>query len=110
MPAGDYIEGVLLFGFMLAACAGGAALVGRRRFAAFTVAEKILAYALVTTLGVLAVHLVPAIVGLLARGSVIVASLAWLGGCFAVSRRAQPPNNRSILRMPAGEAEDMRLM
>ena len=87
MPAGDYIEGFVLFGLMLAACAGGALVVARARFATLEGAGRLLAVALVTTLGVLAVHLLPAMLGLLARGSVIVAALLWLGACLLLSWR-----------------------
>ena len=69
MPAGEYIEGLALFGMMLAACAGGALLVARARFAALEGAERLLAVALVTTLGILAVHLLPAMLGRAGEGS-----------------------------------------
>ena len=120
MPAGEYIEGLALFGTMLAACAGGALLLARRYFPRLEGAERLLAPALVTTLGILAVHLVPAMAGLLARGSVIVASGLWLVGCVWFSRGAAPAadpaapggvaeeaGGTSVVPSPAGEAEDV---
>src|SRR5688572_2188420 len=75
---------------MLAATAGGAWLLLTKRYSHLRGATRVLAFAVLTTCGVLAVHLVPGALGILARGSVLVASLLWLGAA-AMVRPGGPP-------------------
>jgi 4-amino-4-deoxy-L-arabinose transferase-like glycosyltransferase len=92
MPAGDYLLGLACFAAMLIATVGGAWLLLGKRFGHLTGPARGLALATLATCGVLAVHLVPGILGLLGRGSVLAASLLWLGAATLVPRgRAAPP-------------------
>lgn len=88
MPAGDYIEGSILFGAMLGGVLAGAWLILRRRLDHLRGSMRVVAFALVATLGVIAVHLLPAMVGLLGRGSVLVATALWVLGTALLPRAA----------------------
>ncbi|HEY8467028.1 MAG TPA: phospholipid carrier-dependent glycosyltransferase [Solirubrobacterales bacterium] len=92
MPAGDFFAGAVLFAAMLAAALGGSWLLLRRRLPWLRGAEAATAFALIAVLGVLAIHLAPAVLGVLGRGSVLVAAALWLALCWRAPRtRAEPP-------------------
>lgn len=88
MPAGDYIEGTVLFGAMLGGVLAGAFVLTRRRLGHLEGAARAVAFALIATLGVIAVHLLPALLGLLGRGSVLVAVALWVTAAAVVPAAA----------------------
>jgi hypothetical protein len=94
MPAGDYIGGAAVFLLMLAAVVVGARILLVRRLPHLRGSVRVLAFATLGTLGLLAVHLVPAILGVLGRGSVLASAALWLAGTWAVpaapAKRAEP--------------------
>jgi hypothetical protein len=90
MPAGDYLLGLACFGAMIAATAGGAWLLLRKRFEDLTGAPRAIGLAVLVTCGVLAVHMVPGILGVLGRGSVLACSALWLGAALLVPARRHP--------------------
>src|SRR3954452_15712985 len=89
MPAGDYLLGLACFAAMLFATVGGAWLLLGKRFGHLTGPARALALAILATCGVLAVHLVPGMLRLLRRGSVLAASTVWLASAASV-RPARP--------------------
>src|SRR4051812_21586047 len=91
MPAGGYLLGLACFATMLIATVGGAWLLLGKRFGHLTGSARVLALAILATCGVLAVHLVPGILGLLGRGSVLVASALWLAGAALVRPSPDAP-------------------
>lgn len=78
MSPTDYVTGVALFAAMLAGGLAGAWLLLRKRYGYLTGAPRALAYGMLATLGVLAIHLVPLALGVLGRITVLVATAAWL--------------------------------
>ncbi len=103
MSAGDYLAGVAIFVPMLAGALGGAWLLLRRRFGALAGAEAVVAYGVLATLALLAIHVVPAMLGLLGRGSVLLAAALWVGGCALVPRVTGPPSAPPV---DAGDPND----
>ena len=91
MEWGQYLGGFAVFVPMLVAVAGGAVIIARRRLAHLTGAPRVLALALLVTLGLLAVHMVPGALGVLGRGSVLVCAALWLGAALLVR-----PVDRSV--------------
>ncbi len=92
MPTGEFLIGGVLFAATLAAALGGAWLLVRRRLPWLVGAEAATALALVSVLGVMAIHLVPAALGLLSRTAVIVAAAVWFAVCWRVpASTARPP-------------------
>src|SRR5829696_3646655 len=91
MPAGDYVLGLACFTAMLTATAGGAWMLLGKRFGQLRGTSRVLGMAILVTCGVLAVHLVPGVLGLLGRGSVLIASGLWLAA--------------AVLVRPAGDSE-----
>ena len=91
MSAGDYLEGAIVFALVLGGSAVGAALLQQRRLGHLRGAPRLLALALLITLGVLAVHMVPAMLGLLSRGAVLAATALWaLGASLVPAARSSP--------------------
>jgi hypothetical protein len=78
MEWGQYLGGLAVFVAMAGGVTGGAVIIGRRRLPALRGAARALALALLITLGLLAVHLVPGALGLLGRGSVLACTGVWL--------------------------------
>lgn len=95
MPAGEYFEGAAFFLATLAATLSGCVLLLRRRYPRLTGVERVIAYGVLATGGVLAVHVVPAALGILGRGSVLAASVLLLFACtrvpVAVASASEPP-------------------
>src|SRR5687767_2576149 len=79
MPMQDFLAGVLLFALMLALVAAATALVVRRRLRHLDRLELTLAAVVVGTGGLIAVHLVPLMLGILTRGTVLAAALLAVG-------------------------------
>jgi hypothetical protein len=86
MSAGDYLVGLALLVSMLAGVLVGAEVLVRRRLGHLVGAPRVVAFAVLATTGLLAVHLVPGMLGVLARGAVLVAAALWLGGALLVRR------------------------
>ena len=74
MPLEDFLAGAVLLAAMLGGVGGAAALVVRRRLRHLDALERILAGAVVATALLVAVHVVPLLLGALSRGSVVVAT------------------------------------
>jgi hypothetical protein len=90
MPAGDYLLGLACFAAMLIATVGGAWLLLGKRFGHLSGPARALALAILATCGILAVHLMPGILGLLGRGSVLIASGLWLAAAALVRPSSAP--------------------
>ncbi len=79
MPLQDFLAGIVLFAAMLAAVGAVTALVVRRRFAHLDRLERGLAGVVVGTGGLIAIHLVPLMLGILTRATVLVAAALAVG-------------------------------
>jgi len=79
MPLQDFLVGAALFACMLAAVAAATALVVRRRLRHLDALETGLASVVIGTAVLIAVHLVPLMLGVLARGTVIAAAALAVG-------------------------------
>lgn len=94
MPAGDYLVGLGIFALMLAGALAGAWLLLRRGLPQLTGAPAGVAFGVLATLGLLAVHLGPMALGVLTRGTVLAATAVWLAAAAlvpAVRGKAAPP-------------------
>ena len=89
MPLQDFLAGSALFALMLAPVVAATALVVRRRFGHLDRLELALASLVVGTAMLIGVHLVPLMLGVLTRGTVIAAALVALGLAMLV-RPARP--------------------
>lgn len=87
MPLGDFLAGSVLFAAMLAAVAAATALVVRRRLGHLDALTRALAAVVVGTGVLIGVHVVPLALGILGRGSVLVAAAVAVG-LAALVRRA----------------------
>jgi hypothetical protein len=100
--AGGFLAGCLLLALELG-CAGAAArLLVVRRAVDLHGAPRLVALGLLTTVGMVAIQVVPLALGVLTRGTVAVAALVLLG---AVSRVPAAPA-RAAGRAAAGRADD----
>jgi hypothetical protein len=79
MPLDDFLIGAALFGAMLVAVAIATALVVRRRLRHLEPLELGLASVVVGTVVLIAVHLLPLMLGVLTRGTVLVAAALAVG-------------------------------
>jgi dolichyl-phosphate-mannose-protein mannosyltransferase len=91
MPLGDFLAGTAMFVVVLAAVAAATALVVRRRLAHLDPLTRGLATLVVGTAVLLGVHLVPLVLGILARGTVLVAAAAAVGLAALVRPAAPEP-------------------
>ena len=89
MPMQDLLAGALLFALLLALVAAATALVVRRRLRHLDRLELAMAGVVVGTGVLIAVHLVPLMLGILTRGTVIAAALLAVG-LAALVRPAGP--------------------
>jgi hypothetical protein len=107
MPMQDFLAGMALFGLMLALVAAATALIVRRRLMHLDRLELALA-AVVTGTGVLiAVHLVPLMLGILTRGTVVAAAVLAAGVAALVKpavRRPDEPDAPERPAPPSGQA------
>ena len=97
MPTGEYLEGAAVFASMLAGAGAGAVLICRRRMPWLRGAPRALALGTLITLGVLSVHLLPAMLGVLSREAVLVTTA--LG--VLVAMRVPPGRLRRVETSPA---------
>lgn len=79
MPLDDFLIGAALFGAMLVGVAIATALIARRRLRHLDPLELALASVVVGTAVLIGVHLLPLMLGVLSRGTVIAASLLAVG-------------------------------
>jgi Dolichyl-phosphate-mannose-protein mannosyltransferase len=91
MGWGEYLAGFAVFALMAGGVLAGALIIARRRLPHLRGVVRVLAVALLTTLGLLAVHLVPGLLGILARGSVLGCTALWLGAALLVRPVARDP-------------------
>jgi hypothetical protein len=92
VPTSAYLEGLVFFLSTFAAVAGAAALLVRRRLPRLGGAPRLLAFTLLGTAGVLTVHLLPAMGGLLSREAVLLAALLALAGAALLPAAAGSPS------------------
>jgi hypothetical protein len=93
----DYLVGLLFFAGTVGAVGAAAWLVVRRRFPQLVREARLLAFATVALSLLLAVHLLPLVLGLLSRWSVLVAA----GAALAVATRLPALGGRSPSPAPA---------
>jgi hypothetical protein len=79
MPAGDFAAGLAFFTGTTGCVLWATILIARRRLSHLSGSALLVAYAIVATNLLVAVHLVPGLVGALARGTVLAAAAAALG-------------------------------
>lgn len=84
MSMEDYLVGLAFFGSTLAAVTLACGLVVRRRLASLAGAPLILAYGVCVSAGLIFVHLVPGVLGLLSREAVLLTALVVLGGAWLI--------------------------
>ncbi len=89
MPMQDFLAGTALFALLLALVGAATALVVRRRLTHLDRLELALASVVVGTGGLIAVHLVPLMLGILTRGTVAAAAVLAVG-LAALVRPATP--------------------
>ena len=104
MPLQDFLAGAALFAVMLAAVAVATALIARRRLRHLDRLELALACVVVGTAVLIAIHVVPLMLGVLARGTVLAAAAIAVGLAALVrpaartapapARAAPPPSSR----------------
>ncbi|HEX8123810.1 MAG TPA: glycosyltransferase family 39 protein [Solirubrobacteraceae bacterium] len=103
---GEYLLGCALLAAVLAAAAWVAVVVVRRRLPWLTGAPRLLAGAVVMTAAVIAVHLLPAMLGVLSRWSVLITALLAAAAATAVPRTSAaahhepPPEDRGAPEGP----------
>ncbi|HKG36839.1 MAG TPA: phospholipid carrier-dependent glycosyltransferase [Solirubrobacterales bacterium] len=98
MPLGDYLAGLAVFAAVAGCAAGAAALCLRGRAIGVAGPPRVLAWSLLFLAALLAVHLVPGILGVLGRGSVLVVAAALLVFAWALRvapAQAGPPPDRA---------------
>src|SRR5687768_18537710 len=95
MPMQDFLAGAALFALMLALVAAATALVVRRRLRHLDRLELALASLVVGTAVLIAVHLVPLMLGILTRGTVIAAALLAAALAALVRPAGRQPDDES---------------
>jgi hypothetical protein len=101
MPLEDFLAGTGLFTAMLAAVVAATALVVHRRLRHLDALTRALAGVVVGTGVLIAVHLVPLMLGILTRGTVLVAAAAAVALAALVRPAAGPAAAREELAPPA---------
>jgi Dolichyl-phosphate-mannose-protein mannosyltransferase len=96
LSPGQFAAGALLLAVTLRCCGGFAWLVLRAKLDHLTRAPRAVAFAVLLIAGLLAVELVPLVLGVLTRGTVVLAAIALLTGTFWLMgrppRRARAPS------------------
>jgi hypothetical protein len=100
MPVGDFLGGSLLLALLLGMIGTASWLVARRRLAHLDRLERVLAHAVIATALLLAVHIVPMMLGVLARGSVLVAAAVALLAATRVPRAPRTEPDPPSVRGP----------
>ncbi|HTN24139.1 MAG TPA: phospholipid carrier-dependent glycosyltransferase [Solirubrobacteraceae bacterium] len=99
MPLQDFLAGTALFAAMLAAVGVATALVVRRRLAHLDGLERALAAIVIGTTVLIAVHLVPLMLTILSRGTVLAACAVAIG----LAALVRPVTGAAAAREPAPE-------
>ena len=84
MEWGEYLGGFVVFALMAGGVVAGAIVIRRRRLPQLRGATHALALALLITLGLLVVHMLPGALGVLGRGSVLACTALWLAAALLV--------------------------
>src|SRR5436305_543621 len=91
----DYLQGLVFFAPILLACVGAAVAITWRRFGGMGAAASATAIGLLASAALAAAHLVPLVLGVMTRGTVLVAALALLAVALWLAREraagAGPP-------------------
>lgn len=103
MPTQDFLAGMALFALMLALVGAATALVARRRLRHLDRLELALASLVVFTALLIAVHLVPLMLTILTRGTVIAAAFLALG-LAALVTPGEPGQTGAAEGSPTGRA------
>jgi hypothetical protein len=100
---GEYLVGAAYFIVTMAASAAIALIVLRRRYPYLAGLSRLIAFAVLMSAAVIFVHVLPAALGLLARGSVLLTALVCLGAAWALVRpRVEAPDeHRPVLPRPS---------
>lgn len=97
MTLGEYLGGTAFALATLGACVAAATIVMRRRFGGLNGPPRVVAFGLLTTAALVAAHLVPLILGVLTRGTVVVAAAVGLGAVVLLVRpRADGPGHAPL--------------
>ncbi|HYI38049.1 MAG TPA: glycosyltransferase family 39 protein [Thermoleophilaceae bacterium] len=99
MPLGEYLAGLVFAFGTLGACLVAASLLMRRHFRHLSGAPAVLGFAVLACTLLVAVHLLPGLVGILSRGTALAASLLVLAAAALIGGRPGPAVPR--LRLPA---------
>jgi hypothetical protein len=103
MPLQDFLLGFVLFGLMLLATATASRLIVRRRLAHLDALERALAAIVVGTSVLVTIHLVPLLLGILSRGTVLAAAaLAVALGLAVRPAGDRRPDDRGPPAAPSG--------
>jgi hypothetical protein len=101
MSTGDYLAGTAFFLPTIAATLGAAFIVVRKRYGYVSGLSRLLAFCVVATAALVFAHVLPAALGVLTRGTPLVASLILLAAAWFIpaGREAAAPD--PITRPPA---------
>ena len=90
MSTGAYLVGVCFFVPTLAACLGAAAVVVTRRYGYLSGLVRGLAFCVMATAAVLVAYVLPAVLGVLSRGTVLAAAFLCLAASWVLNRGVAP--------------------
>ncbi len=96
MSTGEYLAGAVFFLLMLGGVVAGTTLLTQKRLTRLAGVERIVAWGLIASLGVLAVHVVPMLFGIMDRWTVVIASaifavIAWRVPALPAAEPDRPP-------------------
>ena len=109
MAAGEYLIGLGLLALVLAAPICAALAIARRRLASLAGVERLVAVAVIATAILIALHLVPAVLGILDRWVVGALALAVLAAAAMALRREPAPASSAAEPRPSREGVVSRL-
>jgi hypothetical protein len=109
MSAGDYLAGVVFFLPTVAASLAAAVIVLRRRWGYLSGLPRALGFCVVATAALVFVHVVPAALGVLARGTVLLTALVVLAAASAVRPAREAARSDSVPRPPASSAASVTI-
>ncbi len=95
MTAGTYAGGFVVFAGILGASAAAAWILVQRRLPALDAVERVVAFGLLATTTLLLAHVIPGVLGLLSRGSVLFVAAAELLGALLVPAVAATTADRA---------------
>ena len=109
MSRADYLTGVAFFALTVGPVLASALLVARRRLSHLEGAARALSVAVLTVAGLLLVHLVPGLVGILSREAAAIGALLLLGACVAVCRDRPAPAGTRLPALPGATIDRLSL-